>query len=677
MISVVIPAWNAAATIERALDSVFKQTHADFEVLVVDDGSTDSTAEIVQFHAHRDPRVRLITIDHAGPGAARNAGIAAATGEWIVFLDADDEYTPRAFEKVLNRVTDENVGLVIFSIHVERSYIYSWPGQFVRLKNEYFEGDGERATGLVGAYFDRKRLLIYSQSNKFYRKSTLDAHGIRFPEGNHFGEDRLFNFAYLRVAGSVITMRDKFLIYNQGRPGTMTARATSNETATLLMLAEAKLDLFRDYGYSEEDLEEFKRHNAKEFLPEVNRALIFSARQAGFWATRKAVRNLVKAPLDRRYFLAEAATSRRIRALQRVLGTRSTTLVTALIYAMRTRENRHILRRRASEIDTKSELECLHLTNARAKEVRKYYLLADYEYFLDVVNPESSRQLLRDKGVLLNRLHQANPDYIGRDWLDLRTATFEDFLILTKNNRRVVAKLYDGSWSSGTSIIDTDSIAFDAATWYDKLVAEKQYIVEGYIDQHPDIARFYGQAVASLRVHTLNLGGNVELVLRPMIKFGSAGHVTSNRQQVEAFVDLDAGTIITDGILEAAYKGSKNTVHTTHPNSGTAFKFAPYPYAAETKELVTAAAALMPELRFIGWDVAMTPTGPVLLEGNAASLIIYSWQFMSRRFFGVQGMRRDFEKMLAKCDRFERKELLRRTRFGQLNTKGYAWQPPS
>jgi hypothetical protein len=90
-ISVIIPAYNAAATLSRAIDSVLAQTWPAHEVIVVDDGSTDATAEVVKSYAGR---VRYVGQDNAGPSAARNQGVAMASGEWIAFLDADDWYYP-------------------------------------------------------------------------------------------------------------------------------------------------------------------------------------------------------------------------------------------------------------------------------------------------------------------------------------------------------------------------------------------------------------------------------------------------------------------------------------------------------------------------------------------------------------------------------------------------------
>jgi hypothetical protein len=90
--SVIIPLYNKAPYVQRALDSVLAQSLRDFELIVVDDGSTDAGDEIVA--RCRDPRVRLIRQTNAGPGAARNRGLREAKGELVAFLDADDEWLP-------------------------------------------------------------------------------------------------------------------------------------------------------------------------------------------------------------------------------------------------------------------------------------------------------------------------------------------------------------------------------------------------------------------------------------------------------------------------------------------------------------------------------------------------------------------------------------------------------
>jgi len=98
LVSVIIPTYNRAAFITRAIDSVFAQTCRNFELIIVDDGSTDATVELLQRYKGQSV---LLRTGHLGPGAARNRGITAACGEWIAFLDSDDLWLPEKLEAQL------------------------------------------------------------------------------------------------------------------------------------------------------------------------------------------------------------------------------------------------------------------------------------------------------------------------------------------------------------------------------------------------------------------------------------------------------------------------------------------------------------------------------------------------------------------------------------------------
>ena len=99
LISVIIPLYNKESSIAQTLQSVFSQEYSDFEIVVVDDGSTDNSVEIVE--AICDSRIRLIKQENGGPSKARNTGVKYAKGDWVVMLDADDELLPNALNTFL------------------------------------------------------------------------------------------------------------------------------------------------------------------------------------------------------------------------------------------------------------------------------------------------------------------------------------------------------------------------------------------------------------------------------------------------------------------------------------------------------------------------------------------------------------------------------------------------
>ena len=115
-VSIVIPAYNCAATLERAVRSALNQTLSDVEVIVVDDGSRDPTPALARKLAAREPRVRLLQRDNGGPAAARNTGIRDARADWIVILDSDDTLPPDSIERQLGACEREGTLWAVIDI---------------------------------------------------------------------------------------------------------------------------------------------------------------------------------------------------------------------------------------------------------------------------------------------------------------------------------------------------------------------------------------------------------------------------------------------------------------------------------------------------------------------------------------------------------------------------------
>ena len=111
-VSVIIPVYNVEAYLRQCLDSVVNQTLREIEIICVDDGSTDKSAAILKEYAAKDGRIKVLTQSNTGAGAARNVGIARATGEWITFCDADDWIEPNAIEKMVAAAQREDADCV-------------------------------------------------------------------------------------------------------------------------------------------------------------------------------------------------------------------------------------------------------------------------------------------------------------------------------------------------------------------------------------------------------------------------------------------------------------------------------------------------------------------------------------------------------------------------------------
>jgi GT2 family glycosyltransferase len=139
LVSVLVPAYNAATTIGETLASACSQTHTRLEIIVVDDGSVDQTARVVLQAASEDSRIRLVKQANAGVAAARNTALAHATGEFVAPLDADDIWRPTKIERQLKRILgNSNVGMVYcWSLDIDGS------SRVVKRRLDYdrFEGD--------------------------------------------------------------------------------------------------------------------------------------------------------------------------------------------------------------------------------------------------------------------------------------------------------------------------------------------------------------------------------------------------------------------------------------------------------------------------------------------------------------------------------------------------------
>jgi hypothetical protein len=230
---VLIASWNAASTIERAIDSVLEEREIALECVVVDDGSTDGTADVAAAVAARDPRVVLIRVrDNEGVSAARNRGLARTRGEWLTFLDADDRLLPGGVAALMRPTVDPSV-LAVIGQRIWSDGVETWVSSFYDIPDIREPGRKSIAT--------HPGLLYYaSATGKAFHRALID--GLRF-EGRVLGDQPWTIRALLRAGDHIEVIGET--VYEWSRPHadrpvdtiTVATRATAARAAETAAIA--------------------------------------------------------------------------------------------------------------------------------------------------------------------------------------------------------------------------------------------------------------------------------------------------------------------------------------------------------------------------------------------------------------------------------------------------------
>lgn len=221
-------------------------------------------------------------------------------------------------------------------------------------------------------------------------------------------------------------------------------------------------------------------------------------------------------------------------------------------------------------------------------------------------NSRECYPLLNDK-ILFCKTWQ---EFMGRPILDLREATDEEFAALCREEGALFVKPTMEFGGKGVEKLNFDG-SEDFAALRERLVEEGRFLAEGVIAQHPDLARLCPSSVNTLRLVTLLLDGQPHL-LYALLRVGSGKNHVDN---------ISSGGMYTvigdDGVLHfPAFCDKTSCFYDAHPVTGVRFEGFCVPYYAEAVEMCKKAALVEPKLGYIGWDVAITPNGPVLVEAN-------------------------------------------------------------
>jgi len=251
MLSIIIPTYNRESCLDECLGSVLDQLPCDYELIVVDDGSADGTVKRLAGYDGKYDNLHILCCAHKGASGARNTGLKAASGKYITFVDCDDCIRDGFLEES-RRLLKTNSDLYIFGIEQVQM---NGKTDLWTVKDSLYND----ISAFADDYIRKRNLMIYSNCNKFYRRSIIEELDLRFDEGVEFGEDRLFNYRYLIGCSRIETSSLIMLRYMRRYEKSMSTKYVPHFFERIMLLHRAKTECFLalSKGTSREERRDF------------------------------------------------------------------------------------------------------------------------------------------------------------------------------------------------------------------------------------------------------------------------------------------------------------------------------------------------------------------------------------------------------------------------------------
>lgn len=246
-ISVIIPCYNVASYIERTVTSILSQSFGELELILINDGSTDSTLHKLSSIATKDPRVVVVNQKNIGVSSARNAGLARAQGDWILFVDGDDWIEPEVLSN-FSSLDLSSIDILIFGFILHKPHG----------KNVLYMPPSDTRNMFI-SYVLGHRLIIPCM---FFRRSLIVGNGLYFDEQTYYGEDKEFMMKALLLSRGVLNIQKIEYHYDMTRSNSATNQSKYNERQLTLLFAIDRVVNFVDQHGNAEEKEAIAVHNA-------------------------------------------------------------------------------------------------------------------------------------------------------------------------------------------------------------------------------------------------------------------------------------------------------------------------------------------------------------------------------------------------------------------------------
>ena len=235
-ISIIVPVFNTSAFIEECFNSILSQTFTDWELIIIDDGSTDNSAEIALKFVDIDKRISYYYKKNSGVSASRNYGLKYASGQYVIFVDSDDICHPEMLELLL-RGMDKNTALSVC--------LYTRFSKSPFIFPDTYTTSLEVCSNIATIYNTLNRVnMLHAPVAKLYLKETLDQYKIRFDEHMSLGEDLYFNLDYLDHV-SCATIIPIVLYYYRDTENSLSKNIRNDYATIQLSILDRKIDFIK------------------------------------------------------------------------------------------------------------------------------------------------------------------------------------------------------------------------------------------------------------------------------------------------------------------------------------------------------------------------------------------------------------------------------------------------
>lgn len=252
-ISIIIPVYNVERWLRRAVTTLFNQTFQDYELILVDDGSTDASGSICDDLAHDDKRVKVIHQENGGAACARNTAIAAATGQYLYFMDGDDWCEPTMLEDMHRFAIAHDLDLVITGFYIDTYYNERKFYRELRTAPDVVYPSQREFRKHAHELFDAQ--LLYAPWNKLYRREYLASNSILFPKT--FWDDLPFNLDVIRDIEKVGCINARYYHFLRARAEAENTKYRSNMYEKREEEHGWLVELYRYWNLDSEEISEF------------------------------------------------------------------------------------------------------------------------------------------------------------------------------------------------------------------------------------------------------------------------------------------------------------------------------------------------------------------------------------------------------------------------------------